>query len=351
MLEYALGIFGHVDHGKTAFITYLSKKNPSRFKEEREKKISLNIGFSDFSLFNKRFIFLDSPGHKNLLFCPILISEYIDFAIFVVTPDLFFPMQQTVDHLKIVLTYLPPSRIFFLQTKCDLYTLEENESFKEKILFFFDSFGLDKTNLFPFSISFSEEVVKDILESLFSKIGALDQKKKTTNLKFLSSLDPNKPKTEVTALAGGVFSSVSPSEASLALGNTFFFWPKPLEYKTKKLPSFTIKKIKTFSGQDVLQTKKNTFYTFETDLDPFFFKKNKLVGYSGVYEKPESSTRTFVLDVEDQEGILFYFSDFFKVYIKNKIVSLSLPFLKTSQKSYLFLKPKSVWVLTKIFDL
>ena len=48
--HFILGAAGHVDHGKTALITALTGTNTDRLKEERERGISIELGFAEFDL-------------------------------------------------------------------------------------------------------------------------------------------------------------------------------------------------------------------------------------------------------------------------------------------------------------
>ena len=50
MRHFILGAAGHVDHGKTALITALTGTNTDRLKEERERGISIELGFAELDL-------------------------------------------------------------------------------------------------------------------------------------------------------------------------------------------------------------------------------------------------------------------------------------------------------------
>jgi selenocysteine-specific elongation factor len=45
-----LGTAGHIDHGKTALITRLTGKNTDRLREERERGISIELGYAELEL-------------------------------------------------------------------------------------------------------------------------------------------------------------------------------------------------------------------------------------------------------------------------------------------------------------
>ena len=45
-----LGTAGHIDHGKTALVTALTGKNTDRLREERERGISIELGYAELAL-------------------------------------------------------------------------------------------------------------------------------------------------------------------------------------------------------------------------------------------------------------------------------------------------------------
>ena len=45
-----LGTAGHIDHGKTALITRLTGTNTDRLREERERGISIELGYAELAL-------------------------------------------------------------------------------------------------------------------------------------------------------------------------------------------------------------------------------------------------------------------------------------------------------------
>ncbi|MBW2193780.1 MAG: hypothetical protein JRF27_08345, partial [Deltaproteobacteria bacterium] len=42
-----LGTAGHIDHGKSALVQALTGTDPDRLKEEKERGITIDLGFAD----------------------------------------------------------------------------------------------------------------------------------------------------------------------------------------------------------------------------------------------------------------------------------------------------------------
>ena len=64
MKHVVIGTAGHVDHGKTWLTRALTGTNTDRLKEERERGITVDIGFAQLTLPNgQRATIIDVPGH------------------------------------------------------------------------------------------------------------------------------------------------------------------------------------------------------------------------------------------------------------------------------------------------
>ncbi len=97
-----LGAAGHVDHGKTALIAALTGVNTDRLKEERERGISIELGFAEFPLGDDLVLgVVDMPGHERFVRQMVAGAGGVDLAILVVAADEGV-MPQTVEHLEIL---------------------------------------------------------------------------------------------------------------------------------------------------------------------------------------------------------------------------------------------------------
>jgi selenocysteine-specific elongation factor len=97
-----IGTAGHVDHGKTTLIEALTGINPDRLKEERERQMTIDLGFAWLDLPNGEQIgIVDVPGHRDFIENMLAGITSIDAALFVIAADEGV-MPQTREHLAIL---------------------------------------------------------------------------------------------------------------------------------------------------------------------------------------------------------------------------------------------------------
>jgi selenocysteine-specific elongation factor len=114
-----LGTAGHIDHGKTALVTLLTGKNTDRLREERERGISIELGYAELTLPNGgRLSVVDVPGHERFVRTMVAGATGIDLFLLVVAAD-DGVMPQTVEHLSII-ELLGVDRGVVALTKADL---------------------------------------------------------------------------------------------------------------------------------------------------------------------------------------------------------------------------------------
>src|SRR5215469_16117248 len=114
-----IGTAGHIDHGKTALIKALTGLETDRLKEEKERGISIELGFAYFTLPDgTRAGVIDVPGHERFVRNMLAGAHGIDLVLFTVAADDGI-MPQSEEHLDI-LHLLGVSRGIFVVTKADL---------------------------------------------------------------------------------------------------------------------------------------------------------------------------------------------------------------------------------------
>ena len=102
MKRVILGTAGHIDHGKTQLVKALTGIDTDRLKEEKERGISIELGFAYLDLGPEiRIGIVDVPGHERFVRQMVAGSGGVDIAALVIALDEGV-MPQTVEHLDIL---------------------------------------------------------------------------------------------------------------------------------------------------------------------------------------------------------------------------------------------------------
>jgi selenocysteine-specific elongation factor len=109
-----IGTAGHVDHGKSTLVQALTGIHPDRLKEEREREMTIDLGFAWLVLppppgaalqgsspVGEDVGIIDVPGHRDFIENMLAGVGGIDAALFVVAADEGV-MPQTREHLAIL---------------------------------------------------------------------------------------------------------------------------------------------------------------------------------------------------------------------------------------------------------
>ena len=68
MKQVILGTAGHIDHGKTSLIKALTGIDTDRLKEEKERGITIELGFAHLELPGGQLLgIVDVPGHEKFV--------------------------------------------------------------------------------------------------------------------------------------------------------------------------------------------------------------------------------------------------------------------------------------------
>src|ERR687895_229969 len=114
-----LGTAGHIDHGKTALIGALTGKNRDRLPEERERGISIELGYAPLDLpSGRRLSVVDVPGHERFVRTMVAGATGVDLFLLCVAAD-DGVMPQTREHMA-VLRHLGVEAGAVAVTKADL---------------------------------------------------------------------------------------------------------------------------------------------------------------------------------------------------------------------------------------
>ncbi|MGB9886085.1 MAG: selenocysteine-specific translation elongation factor [Moorellales bacterium] len=127
-----VGTAGHVDHGKTELVRALTGVDTDRLREEKERGISIELGFAPLRLPTGQTLGLvDVPGHERFIRQMLAGAAGIDLVLLVVAADEGV-RPQTREHLAIVDLLGVQAGILVL-TKRDLVTPEWLELVAEEV--------------------------------------------------------------------------------------------------------------------------------------------------------------------------------------------------------------------------
>jgi selenocysteine-specific elongation factor len=114
-----VGTAGHIDHGKSALVRALTGTDPDRLKEEKERGITIDLGFAHMDVGPDRVVsFIDVPGHERFVRNMLAGAHGIDAVLLVIAADESV-MPQTREHFHIC-RLLGIERGLVVLTKCDL---------------------------------------------------------------------------------------------------------------------------------------------------------------------------------------------------------------------------------------
>src|SRR5574337_347595 len=142
MKHIIVGTAGHIDHGKTALVKALTGVDTDRLKEERERGISIELGFANLALSDDlQFGIVDVPGHERFVKTMLAGVGGIDLVVLVIAADEGV-MPQTREHLHIC-ELLQVKRGVVALTKADLVDPEWLEMVRAELKGFLAGTFLD----------------------------------------------------------------------------------------------------------------------------------------------------------------------------------------------------------------
>ncbi|MBF0465959.1 MAG: selenocysteine-specific translation elongation factor [Nitrospirae bacterium] len=122
-MRYAvLGTAGHIDHGKSSLVKALTGVDPDRLKEEKQRGITIDLGFAELKYAEATVGIVDVPGHEKLIKNMLAGAQGIDMVLFVIAADESI-MPQSREHLAICNLLGIKTGIVAI-TKCDLVDSE-----------------------------------------------------------------------------------------------------------------------------------------------------------------------------------------------------------------------------------
>jgi selenocysteine-specific elongation factor len=159
-----VGTAGHVDHGKTTLVQMLTGCDTDGLREEKERGLSINLGFAPCVLPGRRLIgIVDVPGHRDFIRNMVAGAASIDVLMLVTAAD-DGVMPQTAEHMQIIRLLRKP-RIMVALTKVDLVDEETLELARDDVSGFLARLGYTGVPIIPTS-SVTGEGLVEVRETL-----------------------------------------------------------------------------------------------------------------------------------------------------------------------------------------
>lgn len=121
-----LVVIGHVDHGKTALVRALTGMETDRLREEKERGLSIALGFAYRTYPNGVIDFIDAPGHEDFIRTMVAGAAGAQAALVVVSATEGVA-PQTLEHLEIAVQ-LGITRGLVVLSKSDLVSPDQRSA-------------------------------------------------------------------------------------------------------------------------------------------------------------------------------------------------------------------------------
>lgn len=240
MKHIIIGTAGHIDHGKTALVKALSGIDTDRLKEEKERGISIELGFAFLHLGEGITLgIVDVPGHERFVKTMLAGVGGIDLVILVIAADEGV-MPQTREHLHIC-ELLGIRRGLVALTKRDLVDPEWLELATEEIRTFLAGTFLQEAPILPVSAVNGEGLAE--LRDALASLSAETHPKRGDGIVRL-------PIDRIFTIRGfGTVVTGTLWTGSLAIGDEVAVLPKNLRSRVRRLQIHNENVERTSAGQ------------------------------------------------------------------------------------------------------
>ena len=240
MKHVILGTAGHIDHGKTSLVKALTGVDTDRLKEEKERGITIELGFTFLDLPGGiRLGIIDVPGHEKFVKHMVAGAWGIDLVALVIAADEGV-MPQTREHLDIC-RLLKVKKGLIVLSKIDLLDRELLELVKEEVAEIVQDTFLKGAPILAVS-----SVTGEGIPQLLSTLDLLSQEivEKSSNGLFRLPID------RVFVMKGfGAVVTGTVISGSLSLTETVQVLPSDLEGKVRTLQVYGRNVEKTVAGE------------------------------------------------------------------------------------------------------
>lgn len=233
MRDIVVGMVGHIDHGKTTVVKYLTGVDTDTLPEEKSRGMTINLGFTQIKFDDgSRVGLIDVPGHEKFIKNMSAGVSGVDYLLMVIACDDGI-MPQTEEHFQI-LKLFGVKKGMILLTKRDLVDEKRYEEVKKQCREYFKGSFLENSPLLPLSITDIESynTLKNLLKEELKKID-LEEKERY----FRMDID------RVFSVKGfGCVVTGTVKSGKISVGDTLTIYPQNKMVKVKGLESHGEKK-------------------------------------------------------------------------------------------------------------
>ena len=305
--EVNIGTLGHVDHGKTTLVEYLSGEWTDRHSDEVRRGISIRLGYAATTIMKctncpepeayttshlasdgkcpkcdgkldvlREVSFVDSPGHESLMATCLSGASRMDGAILVIAADEPCPMPQTSEHLR-ALEIVGVNNIIIIQNKIELVSKEKAKEHHKQIKEFVKGRPAENAPIIPVSAVFGANI--DLLiQKIEEVIPTPDRDDEALPKMYVArSFDINKPGTLPDQMKGGVIGG-SIVQGRLKIGDDIEIAPGAKSEKGFKPIKAKIASLLSGSGHNLQDAYPGGLIGVGTLLDPASTRADRLVG-------------------------------------------------------------------------
>ncbi|MFC1867326.1 selenocysteine-specific translation elongation factor [Thermodesulfobacteriota bacterium] len=174
MKQVILGTAGHVDHGKTSLIKALTDIDTDRLKEEKERGITIELGFAHLELPSGQLLgIVDVPGHEKFVKNMVAGATGIDLVALIIAADEGV-MPQTREHMEIC-QLLDIKYGLVVLTKIDMVEPDWLELVKEDVTEYLEGTFLENSPLYGVS-SVTGEGIETLVKAIDSLVTELPER-------------------------------------------------------------------------------------------------------------------------------------------------------------------------------
>ena len=166
-----LATAGHVDHGKSTFVNFLTNQETDRLAEEKNRGLTINLGYTYFEYKKRVISIVDVPGHQDYFKNTIAGFSNVDGVLFCIDSVQGWS-RQSEEHFKSIVS-LGIRDILVIFTKTDL--LEETLK-KDSIIKKFSNVNDLNFQITEFSSKTSDkESFHQVINSFFKETDAHEE--------------------------------------------------------------------------------------------------------------------------------------------------------------------------------